>query len=70
MAYKKRVRVYNNNNNNNNNLLIAIGLLPGGSGFVQYTIIKKGVKYLKPGGLHEKQAVATWSLGNHLSIRL
>jgi hypothetical protein len=23
----------------------------------------------KSGGLHEKLAVATWSLGNHLSIR-
>ena len=25
---------------------------------------------LKPGGLHKKHAVATWSIGNHLSIRL
>jgi hypothetical protein len=24
----------------------------------------------KSGGLHERQAVATWKLGNHLSIRL
>jgi len=23
---------------------------------------------LKSGGLHEKHAVATWSLGNHLNI--
>ena len=27
-------------------------------------------KKLKPGRLHEKHAVATCSLGNHLSIRL
>jgi hypothetical protein len=27
-------------------------------------------KKFKSGGLHEKHAVATWSLGNHLSIRL
>jgi hypothetical protein len=25
-------------------------------------------KKFKSGGLHEKHAVATWSLGNHLSI--
>jgi len=24
----------------------------------------------KPGGLHEKHVVATWNLGNHLSICL
>jgi hypothetical protein len=26
-------------------------------------------KKFKSGGLHEKHVVATWSLGNHLSIR-
>jgi hypothetical protein len=29
-----------------------------------------GSKKFKSGGLHEKHAVATWSLGNHFSIRL
>ena len=56
--------------NNNNNLLTAIGLLPDGSSFVHVHNYEKGAKNLKPGGLHEKHAVATWSLGNHLSIRL
>jgi len=32
--------------------------------------MKQGSKKFKSGGLHEKHAVATWSLGNHLSIRL
>ena len=57
-------------NNNNNIYLTAIGLLPGGSGFIHVHIYEKGARNLKPGGLHEKHAVATWSLGNHLSICL
>jgi hypothetical protein len=31
--------------------------------------IKLGYKKFNLGQLHEKHAVATWSLGNHLSIR-
>jgi len=68
---------FNNNNNNNDNnnifiyLFIAIGLLPGGSG---YFTCKQNVKLVttkfKSGGLHEKHVVATWNLGNHLSICL
>ena len=58
------------NNNSNNSLLTAIGLLPGGSSFVHAHSYEKGTKNLKPGGLHEKHAVATWSLGNQLSICL
>jgi len=50
-------------------LFTAIGLLPGGSG---YFTCKQNMKLvtnkLKSGGLHEKHVVATWSLGNHLSI--
>ena len=57
-------------NNNNNIYLTAIGLLPGGSGCIHVHIYEKGARNLKPGGLPEKHAVATWSLGNHLSIRL
>jgi hypothetical protein len=34
------------------------------------TNIKKKSNKFKSAGLHEKLAVATWSLGNHLSIRL
>jgi len=32
--------------------------------------MKLGSKKFKSGGLHEKHAVATGSLGNHLSIRV
>jgi len=50
-------------------LLPAIGLLPGGSGYFTY---KQNMKLVsakfKLGGLHEKHVVATWNLGNHLSI--
>ena len=31
---------------------------------------KKVTREFKSGGLHEKHVVATWKLGNHLSIRL
>jgi len=63
-------------NNNNNKLLIlllfnAIGLSPGGSGY--FTCIqnmKLVTTKFKSVGLHEKHVVATWNLGNHLSICL
>jgi len=52
-------------------LLIAIGLLPSGSG---YFTCKQNMKLVttkfKSGGLHEKYVVATWNFGNHLSICL
>ena len=52
-------------------LFTAIGLLPGGSG---YFTCKRNMKLVttkfKSGGLHEKHVVATWNLGNHLSICL
>ena len=50
-------------------LLTAIGLSPGGSGY--FTCIQKMklvANKFKSGGLHEKHVVATWNLGNHLSI--
>ena len=52
-------------------LLTAIGLSPGGSGY--FTCVKNmklvtNTCKFKSGGLHEKHVVATWSLGNHLSI--
>ena len=52
-------------------LFTAIGLLPGGSGYVT---CKQNMKLVttrfKLGGLHEKHVVATWNLGNRLSICL
>jgi len=52
-------------------LLTAIGLLPGGSG---YFTCKQNIKLVttrfKSGVLHEKHVVATWNVGNHLSICL
>ena len=52
-------------------LFTAIGLSPGGSG---YFTCKQNMKLvtnkLKSGGLHEKHVVATWNVGNHLSICL
>jgi hypothetical protein len=40
--------------------------------FYMYTNIKKKkvTSKFKLGGLHERHVVATWKLGNHLSIRL
>jgi len=59
----------NFNNNNNINLFIAIGLLPGGSGyFTRKQNMKLVTTKFKLGGLHEKHVVATWNLRNHLSI--
>ena len=60
-----------------NNIIIIIylftanGLSPGGSGY--FTCIQNmklvNTKF-KSGGLHEKHVVATWNVGNHLSICL
>jgi hypothetical protein len=50
-------------------LLTAIGLIPGGSGY--FTCIQNMTLIttkFKSGGLHEKPVVATWKVGNHLSI--
>jgi len=52
-------------------LFTAIGLSPGGSGY--FTCIqnmKLVTTKFKSGGLHEKHVVATWNLGNPLSIWL
>ena len=50
-------------------LFTAIGFLPGGS---DYFTCKQNTKLVttkyKSGGLREKHVVATWNLGNHLSI--
>jgi len=46
-------------------------LLPGGSGYFTFTLNMKLVTArFKSGGLHEKHVVATWNVGNHLSICL
>jgi hypothetical protein len=74
VARYKYLTIFNNNNNNNNNIyLTAIGLSPGGSGYLRVYKYKKLIinKFtFKAGGLHEKHVVATWNLGNHLSVRL
>ena len=62
----------NNNNNNNNNIyLTSIGLSPGGSGFKHILQVLE-IVLLKftftSGGLHEKHVVASWKVGNRLSI--
>jgi len=52
-------------------LFTAIGLLPGGSGY--FTCIqnmKLVTARFKSGGLHEKHVVATWNVGNRLSVCL
>ena len=52
-------------------LFTAIGLSPGGSGYFtckQY--MKLVTTKFKSGGLHEKHVVATWNVGNRLSICL
>ena len=52
-------------------VIIETGLSPDGSGY--FTCIqnmKLVTNKFKSGGLHEKQVVATWNLGNHLSICL
>ena len=50
-------------------LFTAVGLPPGGSG---YFTCKQNMKLVttkfESGGPHEKHVVATWNLGNHLSI--
>jgi len=52
-------------------LFAAIGLSPGGSG---YFTCKQNMKSVtsryKSGGLNEKHVVATWNVGNYLSICL
>jgi len=59
-----------NNNNNNNNLLQLICY----SVAVVILKCKQNMKLVttkfKSGGLHEKYVVATWNLGNRLSICL
>jgi len=50
-------------------LFTAIGLSPGGSGYFTCIQNKKLViTKFKLLGLHEKHLLATWNLGNHLSI--
>ena len=54
---------------NNNILLTAVGLSPGGSSYFTCKPNMKSVTTkFNSGGLHEKHVVATWNLGNHLSI--
>jgi len=69
---KNQVYYVNNNNNNNNNnniYLLQLGFHP--VAMVFFTCIqnmKLVTNKFKSGGLHEKHVVATWNVGNHLSI--
>ena len=52
-------------------IFTAIGLSPGESGY--FTCIqnmKSVTTKFKSGGLHEKHVVATWNVGNRLSVCL
>ena len=67
-AEKHVMSHYDNNNNNK----LQFGYHP-----VAVVILhvhkygkKKVTREFKSGGLHERHVVATWKLGNHLSIRL
>jgi len=52
-------------------LFTTIGLSTGGSGyFTSIQNMKSVTTEFKYGGLHEKHVVATWYVGNHLSICL
>ena len=52
-------------------LLTAIWLSPGGSGyFTGIQNMKLVTNKFKSGGLHEKHVVATWNVGNRLSVCL
>ena len=52
-------------------LFTAIGLLPGGSGnFTCKQNMKLVINKFKSGGLHQKHVVATWNVGNRLSVCL
>jgi hypothetical protein len=52
-------------------IVTAIGLSPGSSGYVTcIQDMKLVTTKFKSRGLHEKHVVATWNVGNHLSICL
>jgi len=60
---------YNNNNNNNNIYLLQLGCHPVAVVILHvYKIMKLVTNKFKSGGPHEKHVVATWNLGNRLSI--
>jgi hypothetical protein len=61
---------YNNNNNNNNKLQLGYHPVAVVILHVQKKKKKKVTRKFKSGGLHERHVVATWKLGDHLSIRL
>ena len=71
MLVQEGVRTLDVYNNNKIYLFTAIGLSPGGSG---YFTCKQNMKLVttkfKSGGLHEKYVVATWNVGNRLSVCL
>jgi len=56
-----------NNNNNNNIYLLQLGCYPVAV-LILHVNMKLVTTTFKSGGLHEKHVVATWNLGNYLSI--
>jgi len=70
-AWERIHSTFGENSNNIIYLFTAVGLSPGGSG---YFTCKQNMKSVttkfKSGGLHEKHVVATWNVGNRLSVCL
>ena len=66
------VFIYSTNDDDNNNIYkLQLGCQPGGSGYFECKQnIKSFTTKFKSGGLHEKHVVATWNVGNRLSVCL
>ena len=56
--------------NNNNIYVLQLGYHPVAVVILHVHKYEKVTSKFKSGGLHERHVVATWKLGNHLSIRL
>ena len=59
---------YYNNNNNNNIYLLQLGCKPVAVVVTCIQNMKLDTTKFKSGGLRQKHVVATWNLGNHLSV--
>jgi hypothetical protein len=62
--------LYNNNNNSNNNNKLRLGCQPVAVVILHVHKYEISTWKFNSGGLHEKHVVATWKLGNHVSVRL
>ena len=68
ICLKLQDRPYRHNNNNNNNCNCVVTQCGGYFTCIQN--MKLVTNKFKSGGLHEKHVVATWNIGNRLSICL